>query len=202
MAKLWYFYGTMGSSKSAQLLMTAYNYEEKGLVPLVLKPQMDTRDGKKVIKSRIGLTRKVEFVEDYLIAPFEIVKERLQGYDVVIIDEIQFCDVSLVPILNRIVEEIQIPVMCYGLYDDFMLNPFPISKELKSQKYVELRELKTVCWCGDGATCNARINSKGEVVKKGKTIQLGGNDRYISLCLKHYREGDIGDYARKKLIKV
>ena len=93
--------------------------------------------------------------------------------------------------MPQIVTYKQIPVICYGLRNDFLLNPFPASKEL-SAIADRLEELKTVCWCGDGATCNARIDEQGRVIRKGNQIELGGNDRYISLCRKHYFSGETG----------
>lgn len=189
MAKLWFRYGAMGSSKTANALMVAFNYEERGLKPLVLKPKLENRDGERIIKSRIGISRECGFVEDYIF-PDSSVKwaTALKDYDCVIIDEVQFCSVEQIDVLRQIVDEIGIPVLCYGLKDDFLLNPFPASERLLALAD-RLEEIKTVCWCGQGATCNARINEKGEIVRSGKQIELGGNDKYISLCRKHYFSG-------------
>ncbi len=191
MAKLYFRYGAMGCSKTANALMVAFNYEEKGLKPLVLKPRLDTRDGEGIMYSRIGLQRPCFFVEDYLDGTLEEVLEKVNGFDCIIIDEVQFCTVDEIRVLPQIVTYKQIPVMCYGLRDDFLLQPFESSKELCAIAD-KLEELKTVCWCGDGATCNARIDSKGRIVRKGNQIELGGNDRYISLCRKHYLSGETG----------
>lgn len=189
MAKLWFRYGAMNSSKTANALMVAFNYEERGLKPLVLKPRLENRDGERTIKSRIGLSRECGFVEDY-IHPDSTVKwaTSVQEYDCIIIDEVQFCSVEQVDVFRQIVDEVGIPVLCYGLKDDFLLNPFPASERLLALAD-RLEEIKTVCWCGQGATCNARINEKGEIVRSGKQIELGGNDKYISLCRKHYFSG-------------
>lgn len=187
MAKLWFRYGAMGCSKTANALMVAFNYEEKGLSPLVLKPQIENRDGEKVIKSRIGLSRECEFVEDYIKdGSYNSV---VADYDCVIIDEVQFCTVEQINALRKIVDEVKIPVMCYGLRDDFLLNPFPASERLCAIAD-KIEELKTVCWCGQGATCNARIDANGNIVRKGKQIELGGNNRYVSLCREHYLKGE------------
>ena len=188
---LYFRYGAMGCSKTANALMVAFNYEEKGLKPLVLKPRLDVRDGVGIMKSRIGLQRQCEFVEDYLDGTLAEVLEKINGYDCIIIDEVQFCTVEEIKLLPKIVLEKQIPIICYGLRDDFLLNPFDASKEL-CVLADKVEEMKTVCWCGDGATCNARINSKGKIVRKGNQIELGGNDRYISLCKKHYYSGETG----------
>lgn len=201
MAKLYFRYGAMGCSKTANALMVAFNYEEKGLKPLVLKPKLDNRDGKMTIKSRIGLSREGGFVEDFIDEnSFAKTKELVSSYDVIIIDEVQFCTIEQIRMLPSIVSMIGIPVICYGLKTDFQLKPFPASAELMALAD-KLEELKTVCWCGDGATCNARISSRGEVVKSGEQIMLGGNESYISLCLKHYMSGNIGEIARKKIFE-
>lgn len=188
MAKLWFRYGAMGCSKTANALMVAFNYEEKGLKPLVLKPKLEDRDGEKIIKSRIGLSRECGFVEDYLDGSTEEVLAKTKEYDCVIIDEVQFCTIEEIGVLHKIVDENNIPVICYGLRDDFLLNPFPASKELCAVAD-KIEEMKTVCWCGQGATCNARIDGNGRIVRKGNQIEIGGNDRYVSLCRKHYFSG-------------
>ena len=191
MAKLYFRYGAMGCSKTANALMVAFNYEEKGLKPLVLKPSIEDRDGKKVIKSRIGLSRECSFVEEYLDGTEDEVLSKTAEYDCIIIDEVQFCTVKEVMMLPKIVLYNKIPVICYGLRSDFLLNPFPASERLCAIAD-KVEELKTVCWCGDGATCNARIDKNGKIVRKGKQIEIGGNDRYISLCKKHYYSGQTG----------
>lgn len=201
MAKLYFRYGAMGCSKTANALMVAFNYEEKGLRPLVLKPKLENRDGKMTIKSRIGISRECSYIEDYIFPDlFNKTKELVSAYDVIIVDEVQFCTIEQIRTLSAIVTLIGIPVICYGLKTDFQLNPFPASTELMALAD-RLEELKTVCWCGDGATCNARIDSRGNVVKSGEQIMLGSNESYISLCLKHYLANDIGDIARKKIRK-
>lgn len=203
MAKLYFRYGAMGASKTANALMVAYNYEEKDLKPLVMKPAIENRDGQKIIKSRIGLSRKCELVEDVISAsPFmseednwNITKKYIKNFDCIIVDECQFMKPVEVRILWRVVNELKIPVICYGLSTDFMQNLFPASAELmKLADKVE--EIKTICWCGDGAKCNARLDDKGNVVRTGEQIQMGGTETglptYISLCTKHYIEGNIG----------
>ena len=204
MAKLYFRYGAMGASKTANALMVAYNYEEKGLTPLVLKPRIDTRDGEKIIKSRIGLQRPCEYVEDFLgsktnVLPWKEIKKRVKDYDCIIVDECQFMTKDQVTILAAIVENMDIPVLCYGLSTDFQQNFFPASKTLFDVADV-VEEIKTICWCGDGAKCNARLDTLGNVVKKGSQIQLGGTETglptYTSLCEKHFEEGNIGEKLR------
>lgn len=200
MGKLYFRYGAMGCSKTANALMVAFNYEEKGLIPLVLKPKMEDRDGKKIIKSRIGLSRECEFVEDYIVENEKETFENVENFDCIIIDEVQFCTIEQIKMLPKIVNHFNIPVICYGLKTDFLLEPFPASKELLAHANV-IEEIKTVCWCGQGAQCNARLDENGNVVRKGKQIVLGGNERYTSLCLKHYYEGNIGAFMREKFNK-
>ena len=191
MAKLYFRYGAMGCSKTANALMVAFNYEEKGLKPLVLKPKLDTRDGDGILKSRIGLQRPCQFVEDFLDGFVEEVLANVDGYDCIIIDEVQFCTVDEIRVLPKIVLEKHIPVICYGLRNDFLLEPFPASRELCALAD-KIEELKTVCWCGEGATCSARLDKNGKIIRKGSQIVLGGNDKYISLCRKHYFSGETG----------
>jgi len=200
MAKLYFRYGAMGSSKTANALMVAFNYEEKGLKPLILKPKMDTRDGAKMLKSRIGLQRECEYVEDYISPDFNETKAKIAPYDCIIIDEVQFCDVNIIPILRLIVVECCVPVICYGLREDFLQNAFPASRELCSVAD-KIEEMKTICWCGQGATCNARVDDEGFVLRSGEQVCLGGNDMYISLCRKHYLAGDIGPKMREQYRK-
>lgn len=198
MAKLYFRYGAMGCSKTANALMVAFNYEEKGLAPLVLKPKLENRDGEKIIKSRIGLQRECEFVEDYIFTNDIASSEALlKKYDCIIVDEVQFCKPNEIHALSKIMRNLHIPVICYGLSTDFQNNLFPASKELMILADVK-EELKTVCWCGDGAKCNARLDENGVVVRDGAQIQMGGNESYTSLCLKHYEAGDIGQKMRAK----
>ncbi|MBR5969607.1 MAG: thymidine kinase [Lachnospiraceae bacterium] len=197
MARLYFRFGAMGSSKTANALMVVFNYEEKGLRPLLLKPKIESRDGEQVLRSRIGLERACEFFEDYFLPDINETKKRLEGYDAVIIDEVQFCDPKLIPQMYAIVHDMELPVICYGLKTDFQLRPFPASLELAAIADV-VQELKTVCWCGNGANCNARIDGRGNVVRDGAQVVIGGNESYISLCYAHYKEGNIGPKMRAK----
>ncbi len=197
MAKLYFRYGAMGCSKTANALMVAFNYEEKGLRPLFLKPMIDTRDGEKMAISRIGLSRPCEYVEDFIVEDVEETIRRVSGYDCIIIDEVQFCTVEQIRVLPEVITRLRIPIICYGLRIDFLRQPFPASKELLVVAD-KIEELKTVCWCGDGANCNARIDGDGNVIREGEQIAIGGNESYISLCLKHYLTGDIGPKMRAR----
>jgi thymidine kinase len=185
MAKLYFYYGAMGSSKSANALMAEYNYRERGQKVLLAKTNLDTRDGKHVIHSRIGLERECLLLTD-IIAMSD---EKIRRYDAVIVDEIQFATRSQVDFLAHIVDDLNVPVMCYGLRTDFQLNLFEGSERMLAIAD-EIKEIKTVCWCGRKATCNARYNAHG-IVREGRQVMLGANDEYVALCRKHFKEGKL-----------
>lgn len=180
----------MGSSKTANALMARYNYLERGMKVLLLCPQQNLRDGERTIRSRIGLSAACEYVEDYIRADGTLVRaDAFSGgaFDAVIVDEAQFLTREQVDTLTDIVDDDGIPVLCYGLRTDFQEKFFPGSERLMAVADT-VEELKTVCWCGKKATCNARFNEQG-IVRAGRQVELGGNDKYISLCRKHFKEG-------------
>lgn len=185
MAKLYFYYGAMGSSKSANALMAEYNYRERGQKVLLAKTNVDTRDGKNVIRSRIGLEHECVLLTDVCAMD----EEELKTYNAVIVDEIQFASSEQIDFLAHVVDDLNVPVMCYGLRSDFQLNLFEGSARLLAIAD-EIKEIKTVCWCGKKATCNARYNKHG-IVRTGEQILLGANDEYIALCRKHYYEGKL-----------
>ena len=184
MAKLYFRYGAMGSSKTANALMVGYNYYERGKTALLVKPQLDDRDGEGYVASRMGLRQKCDFVE-HLVT---MTAEEIRHYDCIIVDEAQFCTKEQVEFLVHIVDDLGVPVICYGLRTDFQRNLFPGSMWLLAWADV-IEEIKTVCWCGKAATCNARFNEKGEMITQGDQVVLGANDSYIALCRKHFRRG-------------
>ena len=184
MAKLYFRYGAMGSSKTANALMVGYNYYERGKSALLVKPQLDDRDGEGYVASRMGLRQKCDFVE-HLVT---MTPEEIQKYDCIIVDEAQFCTKEQVEFLVHIVDDLSVPVICYGLRTDFQRNLFPGSMWLLAWADV-IEEIKTVCWCGKAATCNARFNEKGEMITHGDQVVLGANDSYIALCRRHHRMG-------------
>ena len=184
MAKLYFRYGAMGSSKTANALMVGYNYYERGKTALLVKPQLDDRDGEGYVASRMGLRQKCDFVE-HLVT---MTPEEIRKYDCIILDEAQFCNKEQVEFLVHIVDDLSVPVICYGLRTDFQRNLFPGSMWLLAWADV-IEEIKTVCWCGKAATCNARFNEKGEMITQGDQVVLGANDSYIALCRKHFRRG-------------
>ena len=194
MAKLYFRYGAMGSSKTANALMVWFNYKEKGQIPVLLKPRTDTRDGERIIRSRIGLEEPCLYVDEfleYLDRPesrtFASLKKK--SYAAVIVDEAQFLTAEQVDRLSDIVDDFGIPVLCYGLRTDFTSHLFEGSKRLFEIADV-IEEVPTVCWCGRRAHYNTRIKD-GRVVRTGEQIMLGGNETYVSLCRKHYKEGRI-----------
>ena len=182
MAKLYFRYGAMGSSKTANAIMVQYNYRERGQNALLLKPRLDSRDGEKVVGSRSGLCAPCEFVED-------LPGIDLSLYDCLIVDEAQFLTKAQVEQLVDIVDGRGIPVICYGLRADFQGNLFEGSHWLLAWADT-IEEIKTVCWCGRKATCNARV-ANGKVVKAGEQIVLGGNESYVALCRKHWKNGEL-----------
>ncbi len=179
MAKLYFKYGAMGSSKSAQALITQFNYEELGMSVWLIKPSTDTRDGADIIKSRIGLMRHAQ-----IITPSQNVMEEYKKagkFDVIIADEAQFMTPEQIDQLRSIVDEENVPVLCFGLRTDFLTNFFPGARRLM-ELADSITEIKTVCSCGSKATVNARIDENGRVVTQGSQILLGGNDSYIAMC--------------------
>ena len=187
MAKLYFKYGAMGSSKTAQALITKYNYEENDMSVWLIKPSADTRDGAKMLRSRIGL----EAMVDVMIPGTDIYalfRETKEGRcDVIIVDECQFLTPAQIDQLRSIVNDCGIPVLCFGLRTDFQTKLFPGSMRLMELADC-IEEIKTMCDCGAKATVNARINN-GYIVTEGAQVVLGGNDSYIAMCHKCYIRG-------------
>ena len=185
MAKLYFKYGVMGSSKSAQALITKFNYEELGMTVWLIKPSVDTRDGANLIRSRIGLQ-----CEAQVITPGEdiIAAYRAAGkHDVIISDEAQFFTPAQIDQLRTLVDEDDLPVLCFGLRTDFLTHFFPGAQRLM-ELADSLTEIKTVCACGRKATVNARIDENGRITTEGSQVLLGGNDRYVAMCHKCWKE--------------
>lgn len=188
MAKLYFKYGAMGSSKTAQALITKYNYEENGLKVWLIKPSADTRDGEQILRSRIGLEAAVEVIppETDIYARYLGIREL--NCDVIIVDECQFLTEAQIDQLRAIVDERNIPVMCFGLRTDFQTRLFPGSRRLMEVADT-IQEIKTICDCGAKATVNARIDGSGHIITQGAQVVLGGNDSYIAMCHKCYVRG-------------
>ena len=188
MAKLYFKYGAMGSSKTAQALITRYNYEENELRVWLIKPSADSRDGEAVIRSRIGLEGVAQILPPEADV-LEIFRTEQQGKcDVIIVDECQFLTEEQIDQLRAIVDEHNVPVMCFGLRTDFQCRLFAGSRRLMEVADT-IQEIKTICDCGAKATVNARIDSEGHIVTQGEQLFLGGNDSYIAMCHKCWVRG-------------
>ena len=188
MAKLYFKYGAMGSSKTAQALITRYNYEENDLRVWLIKPSADSRDGEAVIRSRIGLEGVAQILSPEADV-LEIFRTEQQGKcDVIIVDECQFLMEEQIDQLRAIVDEHNVPVMCFGLRTDFQCHLFAGSRRLMEVADT-IQEIKTICDCGAKATVNARIDSEGHIVTQGEQLFLGGNDSYIAMCHKCWVRG-------------
>ncbi|MDD3214377.1 MAG: thymidine kinase [Eubacteriales bacterium] len=185
MAKLYFRYGAMGSSKTANAIMVRHNYLERNQKVLMLKPRLDRRDGANLVASRCGLECECNYVE-------ELPAMDAKQYDCIIVDEAQFMTKEQVEYLVHVVDDLNVPVIAYGLRADFRGNFFEGSLWLMAWADT-IEEVKTICWCGKKATFNARVVD-GRVAKTGEQIVLGGSESYTSLCRRHWHEGDLGDH--------
>ena len=190
MAKLYFRYGAMGSSKTANAIMVQYNYHERGQNALMIKPCLDNRDGERIVGSRSGLSAPCIYME-------EIDTVDLSAYNCIIVDEAQFLKKEQVQRLVDIVDGYNIPVICYGLRADFQGNLFEGSTWLMAWADT-IEEIKTVCWCGRKATYNARVID-GKVARQGEQIVLGGNESYVALCRKHWASGELAPVEIRKI---
>ena len=186
MAKLYFKYGAMGSSKTAQALITKFNYEERGMRVWLIKPALDTRDGAAVIRSRIGLEAQCDPIarDTDLLTRY---KAEHADIDVIIADECQFFTEAQIDDLRTIVNDCNIPVLCFGLRTDFLCHLFEGSRRL-FEVADSVAEIKTVCSCGSKATVNARLDENMRVVTEGDQVMLGGNDCYIAMCHKCWQD--------------
>ena len=183
----------MGSSKSANILMVRYNYEERGQYAVLLKPRTDNRDGEHEIQSRIGLSAPAEYVDEFLKEIAESWDDETSEYtyhgkkvDAILVDEAQFLSSEEVDTLSDIVDFYNIPVLCYGLRTDFKSKLFPGSKRL-FELADTIEEIKSTCECGNKTIINARVDKDGNVLKNGPQTLVGGDDRYISICRKCWK---------------
>lgn len=184
MAKLYFKYGAMGSSKSAQALITKFNYEELGMTVWLIKPSVDNRDGADIVRSRIGLSQRAR-----VITPSESIAEAYKKagrHDVVISDESQFFTPQQIDELRALVDDEDTPVLCFGLRTDFLTHLFPGSARLM-ELADSITEIKTVCACGRKATVNARVDPTGRIITQGDQVFLGGNDSYVAMCHKCWK---------------
>lgn len=187
MSKLYFRYSAMNAGKTTQILQVKFNYEERGQKVVLLKPSIDNREGNEaVVKSRIGLESSC-----ILLKPGDSITNLLKelNVDCILVDEAQFLTPDQAKELAKLVDEENIPVLCYGLRSDFRGELFPGSAVMMALAD-SIEELKTVCWCGRKALMNTRIQD-GKAVYEGEQVQIGGNEAYISLCRKHWRSGKI-----------
>ena len=194
MAKLYFKYGSMGSSKTAQALITRYNYMENGMNVWLVKPSADVRDGAVTLRSRVGLEAPAE-----VISPEMNIREEYDKHDridVIIVDECQFLTAEQIDQLREIVDDEDIPALCYGLRTDFRSTLFEGSRRL-FEVADTITEIKSICDCGAKATTNARIDSEGYVVTEGNQLLLGGNDCYVAMCHKCWIR-DIKEHRKVK----
>jgi len=189
MAKLYFYYSAMNAGKSTTLLQASYNYLERGMQTLLFAPKIDTRFEKTVVYSRIGLKKDAIPFDDKFDF-FEAVEEKkniLQNLRCILVDEAHFLKKEQVSQLTSITTYLGLPVLCYGLRSDFLGEPFEGSKYLLAWAE-EMIEIKTICTCGRKGTMNMRIDAEGNPVTQGAQIQIGGNESYISQCMKCFKE--------------
>ncbi|WP_258807478.1 thymidine kinase [Pseudidiomarina sp. CB1] len=188
MASLYFTYSAMNAGKSTSLLQVAHNYEERDQRVLLLTPAIDDRAGKGMIASRLGIDRSaLAFTSGTDLAALIEARHGQQQIDCVLLDEAQFLTETQVWQLTDVVDRVDIPVMCYGIRTDAFGQAFPGSAVLLAVAD-KVNEMKTICFCGRKATMNLRIDENGDAVKVGEQIAIGGNDRYISCCRKHWKE--------------
>lgn len=189
----------MGSAKTALLLTTAYNFEERGLHYLCMKPVIDTRDRRNVIRSRIGIERECRWIQSdtnlYLTIRRCIKDDPETMPRWILVDEAQFLSARQVDELAAIVDDFGINVICYGLRTDFKGNLFEGSKRLFEMADT-IDEVKSTCTCGRKTIMNARIDSKGEIITEGEQVEIGGNERYVACCRKCWRNKKIARMSR------
>jgi thymidine kinase len=188
MAKLYFYYSSMNAGKSTTLLQAAFNYEERGMRTMLWTAAIDKRDGEGTITSRIGLTRSAhKFDENVDLLAAIAAEHSASPLNCVMVDEAQFLTREHVFQLALVCDQLRIPVLCYGLRTDFQAELFPGSAQLLAIAD-ELVEIKAVCECGAKSTMNLRVDSDGKPVKSGAQTEIGGNDRYIALCRKHFMQ--------------
>jgi len=196
MAKLYFYYSSMNAGKSTALLQSSYNYRERGMSTLILAPDLDDRYGVGKVTSRIGLESvATAFRSDDDLYRLVASKDLESPLHCVLVDEAQFLTKEQVHQLGEITDELNIPVLAYGLRTDFQGEPFEGSKYLLSWAD-NLSELKAICFCGSKATMVIRLDEQGNAVTQGSQVEIGGNDRYVSMCRKHFKE----NYFRETLV--
>ncbi len=192
MAKLYFYYSAMNAGKTTKLLQSSFNYKERGMDTLLYTFKFDTRFGEDKIASRIGLSEDSNVFDNKLDFYNDISKKKTLNTACIFVDEAQFLTKQQVQQICKVVDELDIPVLTYGLRTDFLGESFEGSKYLLLWAD-ELIEVKTICHCGRKAVMNAKFDSNKKIVRAGDQIDIGGNEKYIALCRKHYNNGDIGN---------
>jgi thymidine kinase len=189
MAKLYFYYSAMNAGKSTLLLQSSYNYRERGMQTLILQPETDNRFGLGKVASRIGLSADAKTFR-FSANLYQAVDQQLASgrLDCILVDEAQFLTEAQVRQLSDVCDFLEIPVLCYGLRTDFQGNLFEGSRQLLAWAD-SLIEVKTICHCGRKATMVLRIGPSGHAVREGDQVQIGGNDRYTSVCRRHFKQG-------------
>ena len=188
MAKMYFYYSSMNAGKSTALLQSSYNYRERGMNTLVMAPELDDRYGVGKVTSRIGLeSEAVTFKPDEDLQAIIIAKIEESPLHCILVDEAQFLTKDQVFQLGEVTDELNIPVLAYGLRTDFQGEPFEGSKYLLAWSD-NLKELKAICHCGSKAIMVVRMDEQGQPIRQGSQIEIGGNDRYVSMCRKHFKE--------------
>ena len=188
MAKLYFYYSAMNAGKTTNLLQSRHNYAERGMNTLVIKPRIDSRSGENRVRSRIGLEAEAVDV-DPSVNLLDLAKNASEAQSIhcVLVDEAQFLSTDQVDQLTEVVDALNIPVLAYGLRTDFLGALFEGSRQLLALAD-ELREIKTVCHCGRKATMVVRFDGEGQPMHSGDQIQIGGNETYVSMCRRHFKE--------------
>lgn len=199
MAKLYFYYSSMNAGKSTSLLQSSYNYRERGMSTLILAPAVDNRYGVGRVTSRIGLEAEATTFNraDDL---FDIVETCIQEDPLhcVMVDEAQFLTKAQVFQLGEVCDRLEIPVLAYGLRTDFRGEPFDGSQYLLAWSDV-LTELKAICHCGSKATMVVRLDADGNAITEGSQVEIGGNNRYVSMCRKHFKENFLREKSRRQV---
>lgn len=188
MAKMYFYYSSMNAGKSTALLQSSYNYKERGMNTLILAPSLDDRYGAGKVTSRIGIAAEATIFQsdDDLFTLIDVARKK-ERIHCVMVDEAQFLTRDQVFALSEVTDKLGIPVLAYGLRTDFQGEPFEGSKYLLAWSD-NLNELKAICHCGSKATMVVRLDGDGNVVTEGSQVEIGGNDRYISMCRKHFKQ--------------
>ena len=199
MAKLHFYYSAMNAGKSTTLLQSSHNYNERGMDTLLYTPLVDDRCGSGKIATRIGLQANARPIgtEFDLYADIQCRLAKNSNIKCVLVDEAQFLTKQQVWQLAMVTDDMKVPVLCYGIRTDFRAEPFPGSLYLMSLADI-LIELKTICHCGRKATMNMRVDAQGNKVVEGNQVEIGGNDRYVAVCRKHFRLGETLQHSRAK----